>query len=112
MVRRLLICHRDVQLLLSLSKWETGAPNRLESSTEIIFAAGEGCQLTPLPRSFEFRADPFFRRFHFAGSQSVFLQRVIRRDHFHRTQRCQRSPKVHHLWSLQSAPPFWDKTSP
>ena len=26
--------------------------------------------------------------------------------------RCQRSPKVHHLWSLQSAPPFWDKTSP
>jgi hypothetical protein len=25
---------------------------------------------------------------------------------------CQRSPKVHHLWSLQSAPPFWDKTSP
>ena len=27
-------------------------------------------------------------------------------------QTCQRSPKVHHLWSLQSAPPFWDKTSP
>ena len=24
---------------------------------------------------------------------------------------CQRSPKVHHLRSLQSAPPFWDKTS-
>jgi len=24
---------------------------------------------------------------------------------------CQRSPKVHHLWSLQSAPPIWDKTS-
>ena len=64
-----------------------GPLNRQESSTEIIFAAGEGCQLAALPRGFEFRADPFFRRFHFAGSQSVFLERVIRRDHFHGTQR-------------------------
>src|ERR1039458_5380567 len=61
--------------------------NRLDSSTEIIFAPGELGDFAALARRFDFRADAFFRHGHFAGRQTVFLQRVVGGDDFHRAQR-------------------------
>ena len=74
------ILNLTASLRLSVAQTSASRPaaratllNRLDSSTEIIFASGEGRQLTAHPRGFEFRADAFFRRGHFIGRQSVFL---------------------------------------
>src|SRR5258705_9986007 len=61
--------------------------NRLDSSTEIIFAPGEACHFTARAGGFEFLADAFLRRRHLTRRQTIFLQRVIRGNHFHRAQR-------------------------
>jgi hypothetical protein len=54
---------------------------------QMVKSLAKGCQLTALPRGFEFRANAFFRRRHFLRRQTVFLKRIIRGNHFHGTQR-------------------------
>src|SRR5271165_3436698 len=60
---------------------------RVDSSTEIIFAPGETGQLAMLAALVELRRDALLRAGHRFGGQSIFLERVISGDHFHRTQR-------------------------